>query len=75
MNGWVASLNSTSQGAITSLGADWIVPPTPSSAQNQTLFFFPGVEPAATGDVDLATGAGLERVRRPRLDDRQLGLP
>jgi hypothetical protein len=53
VNGWVASLNSTSQGAITSLGADWIVPPTPSSAQNQTLFFFPGVEPAATGDVIL----------------------
>lgn len=53
VNGWVASINSTSQGAITSLGADWIVPPTPSSAQNQTLFFFPGVEPAATGDVIL----------------------
>src|SRR5579871_2495829 len=53
VNGWVASFNSTSQGAITSLGADWIVPPTPSSAQNQTLFFFPGVEPAATGDVIL----------------------
>ena len=53
VNGWVASINSTAQGAITSLGADWIVPPTPSSAQNQTLFFFPGVEPAATGDVIL----------------------
>jgi hypothetical protein len=53
VNGWVASVNSTSQGPITSLGADWIVPPAPSSAQNQTLFFFPGVEPAATGDVIL----------------------
>jgi hypothetical protein len=53
VNGWVASVNSTSQGPITALGADWIVPPTPSSAQNQTLFFFPGVEPAATGDVIL----------------------
>jgi hypothetical protein len=53
VNGWVASINSTTQGPITALGADWIVPPTPSSAQNQTLFFFPGVEPAATGDVIL----------------------
>ncbi len=53
VNAWVASVNSTSPGPITSLGADWIVPPTPTSAQTQTLFFFPGVEPAATGDVIL----------------------
>jgi len=53
VNGWVASVSSTSTGPITSLTANWPVPKAPALAAAQTLFFFPGVEPLATADVIL----------------------
>lgn len=52
-NGWIASATATSQGAITWMSAEWVVPATPPEAAGQTLYLFPGVEPGATGDVIL----------------------
>lgn len=52
-NGWVASVSSTSAGPINYLAATWPVPKTPALPASQTLFFFPGIEPSATGDVIL----------------------
>jgi hypothetical protein len=53
VNGWVASYSSTSVGPVRSLAASWRVPQPPSLAGTQTLYFFPGLEPAATGDTIL----------------------
>lgn len=53
VNGWVASVSSTSVGPIQSTSASWRVPAAPSRAIGQTLYFFPGLEPAATGAIIL----------------------
>jgi hypothetical protein len=53
VNGWVASVSSTSAGPVRSISATWKVPRAPSLAGGQTLYFFPGLEPAATGDTIL----------------------
>jgi hypothetical protein len=49
VNGWVASTSSTSVGPIQSITATWRVPAPPSRSRGQTLYFFPALEPAATG--------------------------
>jgi hypothetical protein len=53
VNGWLASFTSTSAGPVRSISASWRVPRTPTLAGAQTLYFFPGLEPAATGDTIL----------------------
>jgi hypothetical protein len=53
VNGWVASLNSTSAGALNYLVANWSVPRSPAARHGQTLYFFPGLEPLATADTIL----------------------
>jgi hypothetical protein len=49
VNGWVASTSSTSVGPIESISATWQVPSHPARSRGQTLYFFPALEPAATG--------------------------
>ena len=53
VNGWVASISSTSVGPVKTISATWDVPRAPKVAGNQTLYFFPGLEPSATGDAIL----------------------
>jgi hypothetical protein len=53
VNGWVASISSTSVGPVKSISATWNVPRAPKVAGAQTLYFFPGLEPSATGDAIL----------------------
>jgi hypothetical protein len=52
VNGWVASVSSTSLGPVQSISASWRVPASPP-ARGQTLYFFPALEPAATGALIL----------------------
>jgi hypothetical protein len=49
VNGWVASVSSTSVGPVQATSARWRVPAAPASARGQTLYLFPGLEPSATG--------------------------
>jgi hypothetical protein len=44
-NGWVESSNWTSPTYVTALSADWVVPPEPTSAAGELIYFFPSVEP------------------------------
>ncbi len=53
VNGWVASASSASFGPVDWISASWAVPGAPASAGSQTLYMFPGLEPAATGDTIL----------------------
>ena len=53
VNGWAASASTTATGATSYLSATWTVPRSPARAANQTIYLFPGLEPAATGDVIL----------------------
>jgi hypothetical protein len=49
VNGWIAATSSTSVGPVQELSATWRVPAAPTRARGQTLYFFAGLEPAATG--------------------------
>jgi hypothetical protein len=49
VNGWVASVWSMAVGPVKSLSATWRVPAAPANSASQTLYFFPGLEPATTG--------------------------
>jgi hypothetical protein len=65
INGWVANLNAVTN-PISWLSANWTVPANPNTT-GQTIYFFPGVEPAATYDTSLfkrvrASGNGNEHV-------------
>jgi len=53
VDGWVASQWSKSAAPIGTIRADWTVPDAPASAGDQVIYFFPGLEPAATGDTIL----------------------
>jgi hypothetical protein len=43
-NAWIESASVTTTGSYGYLYAEWSVPPTPTSNDGQTLFFFPGLE-------------------------------
>ncbi|HTP29002.1 MAG TPA: hypothetical protein VMK12_25495 [Anaeromyxobacteraceae bacterium] len=53
VNGWLGSVSSTSAGPVKSISATWHVPHAPRVVASQTLYFFSGLEPAATGDTIL----------------------
>jgi hypothetical protein len=48
VNGWVGFAASTATGATSTLAATWTVPSLPKYRTNQTIYFFPGLEPTAT---------------------------
>lgn len=52
-NGWIASASAASVGPLDWISASWTVPSAPASAGTQTVYVFPGLEPAATGDTIL----------------------
>ena len=53
INGWVASADTKSAGPIGYLAADWLVPTAPTTNNNQTLYYFPGLESTAQGNTIL----------------------
>jgi hypothetical protein len=50
-SGWISSAQNSSQGPVRSLTADFKVPPAPSNPAGQVVYFFPGLEPASTGNT------------------------
>lgn len=46
--GWIESVNYNNGSNVGRLRATWTVPSTPSDAENQTVFFFPGLEQLPT---------------------------
>ncbi len=52
VNGWAARADDVTP-AVEWLFATWTVPSAPSSNIGQTVYLFPGLEPAATGDTIL----------------------
>jgi hypothetical protein len=50
-NGWVAAGGPVTLQPVTYFQAAWIVPNTPTAVNGQTLFCFPGAEPADASDI------------------------
>jgi hypothetical protein len=64
-NGWVEYVDSTALGALSYVHTQWNVPPAPASNNGQVVYFFPGLENTAIGDIILQPVLGWNQAFGP----------